>query len=141
MGRLILVLAVLLAWGCRIADEAALREEMARIAPNGARRQGDCERASGFVENAPPSLRCRFLMQGAVRNVIGALERKLRNAGLRVQTRPAGGPSARLVHGQSDHYAVAIALIGEQRFLFFQVRRSVVPVGSTGIDVLITRKN
>jgi hypothetical protein len=45
------------------------------------------------------------------------------------------------VYGQSDDYAVAIALIAERRFLFFEARRSVVPVGTTGIDVLITSKN
>jgi hypothetical protein len=136
---LALVLVALSAAGCGFGDEATLRDEMSRIVPADAEQQDECDYASGFVENAPPSLRCRFLADGRVPDVSATIARNLREAGLRVESRPGAGPSARLLYGRSDEYAAQLALIAERRFLFFQLRRSPVPVGETGVDVTLTR--
>jgi hypothetical protein len=136
---LALIAVALSASGCGFGDQATLRAEIGRIVPADARQQEECDYASGLVENVPSSLRCRFLVHGSVADITATIRRNLRGAGLRGHSRRGAGPSARLMYGRSRRYAVHLAVIGEGHFLFFQLRRSPVPPGQTGVDVTLAR--
>ena len=118
-----------------------MRTQIGEFAPARAEQQGECEYASGFVESANPSLRCRFLIRGQVADVAATIEQRLREAGMRVQVQPGSEPSARLLLGTDEASVVHLALIAERRFLFFQARRFPVPVGRTGIDITLARRD
>lgn len=139
MKTTLLALLPFLLLGCAVGEEQSLRTEIGRIVPAGAEQQGECDHASGFVENANPSLRCRFLARGKVDDVAATIERSLLDAGMRVEVKPGAGPSARLIFGNKEASVVHLALIAEGRFLLFQLRRSPVPVGRTGIDITLAR--
>lgn len=136
-----LALLAFLLLGCAVGEEQSLRIQIGRFVPAGAKPQGECDYASGFVESANPSLRCRFLARGQVDDVAATIERSLRDAGMRVEVRPGAGPSARLLFGNEEGSVVHLALIAEGRFLFFQAGRSPVPVRRTGIDITLARKD
>lgn len=125
--------------GCSAGEEQRLRAQIGSFVAAAAEQQGECAYASGFVEKADPSLRCWFLVRGAVDNVAATIERRLRDAGMRVEVKPGAGPSARLLFGHEEAAVVHLALIAERRFLFFQARRLPVPVDLTGIDITLTR--
>jgi hypothetical protein len=140
MRSLAVALLALSLTGCALDDELSLRREIGRIVPDGAEQQDECDFGSGFVENAPASLRCRFLVDGNVGDAAATVARNLRDTGLRAESKPGAGPSARLLYGLNEEYAVHLALIAERRYLFFQVRQSPVPVGMTGIDVTVSQR-
>lgn len=135
----LLALLAFLLVGCALGEERSMRTQIARLVPAGAEQQGECEYASGFVENANPSLRCWFLVRGPVDGVAATIEQRLRGAGMRIEVKPGAGPSARLLSGNEEASIVHLALIAERRFLFFQARRSPVPVGRTGIDITLAQ--
>lgn len=135
----LLVLLALLLVGCAAGEEQRLRTQMGKLLPAGAEQQGECDYASGVVESANPSLRCRFLVRGRVDGITATIKRRMREAGMRVEVKPGAGPSARLLFGTEEASVVHLALIAQGRFLFFQARRSPVPVGRTGIDITLAR--
>ena len=134
-----LALLTLLLMGCAVGHERSMRSQIGGFLPAGAKQQGECEYASGFVESAKPSLRCWFLVRGQVDDVTATIERRLRHAGMRVKAKQGAGPSARLLIRNEEASVVHLALIAERRFLLFQARRTPVPVGRTGIDITLAR--
>ena len=126
--------------GCAVGEEARLRAEIREIVPSSAEQQERCDYASGFVENARPSLRCRFLVAGTVADVAATMRARMRERKLAVDERPGAGPSARVFNARRSRVALQVALIAPGRFLFFQARRAPVPPGRTGIDVWIQRR-
>jgi hypothetical protein len=140
MRLLAVVVLALSLTGCALDAEITLHSQIGRIVPDGAEQQGECDFGSGFVENAPASLRCRFLVDGDVGDAAATVQRNLRDLGLRAESKPGAGPSARLLYGLNEEYAVHLALIAERRYLFFQLLHSPVPVGKTGIDVTVSQR-
>jgi len=130
----------LFATGCAANAQPSLRHDISRIVPAGSKQQGTCDYASGFVENAPPELRCWFVVRGRVPDVTAEIRRNLRGAGFSVSVRRPGGPAARLVIGLNEKSAASVGVIESGRPLFFQLGTGRVAVGHAGIDVLLGRR-
>ena len=139
MKALVLTVAVL-ATGCAADAQSSLRRDIARIVPDASKQQEKCDYASGFVEDAPPELRCWFVTRGRVLEVTEGLERNLSASGLRVSVRRPGGPAARVVSGLDEKSVVSVAVIGPGRPLFFQLGKGPVPAGHAGIDITLARR-
>jgi hypothetical protein len=136
---LVLTVAVL-ATGCAADAHSSLRRDMARIVPDASKQQGKCDYASGFAEDAPPALRCWFVVRGRVPEVTANLERNLRAAGLRVSAQTPGGPAARVLNGVNEKSAVSVSVIASGRPLFFQLGKDPVAEGHAGIDITVARR-
>jgi hypothetical protein len=139
VGLAVLTFALLTA-GCAADAQPSLRHDISRIVPAGSKQQGECDYASGYVENAPPELRCRFVVRGTVPDVTAEIDRNLRAAGFRVSVRRPGGPAARVVNGVSEKSAASIGVIAPGRPLFFQLGTGRVATGLAGIDVSLGRR-
>jgi hypothetical protein len=130
----------LLATGCAVDAQSSLRRDISRIVPAGSKQQGTCDYASGFVEDAPPQLRCWFVVPGRTSRVTAEVDRNLRASGFAVSVRRPGGPAARIVVGQGDKSATTVALIAPGRPLFFQLGKGPIAAAHVGIDISLGRK-
>jgi hypothetical protein len=135
----VLILALLMT-GCAADAQPSLRHDIGRIVPAGSKQRGECDYASGYVEDAPPELRCWFVVRGRVPDVTAELQRNLRGAGFSVSVRRPDGPAARVVNGVNEKSAAAVGVIAPGRPLFFQLGTGRVAVGHAGIDVSLARR-
>jgi len=138
--KALVVMLALLATGCAADAQPSLRREIARIVPAGSEQQGKCDYASGYVEDAPPELRCWFVVRGRVPDVAADIERNLRASGLRVSERPHDGAAARVVNGVNEKSAVSVGVISSGRPLFFRLGKDPVASGHAGIDISLARR-
>ncbi len=139
MKALVLTLA-LLATGCAADAQPSLRREIARVVPAGSKQQGKCDYASGYVEDAPPELRCWFVVRGGVTDVTAEIEGNLRAAGFSVSVRRPDGPAARVINGVNEKSGASIGVIAPGRPLFFALGTGRVAAGHAGIDVSLGRR-
>jgi len=133
-------MVALVAIGCAANAQPSLRHGISRIVPAGSKQQGTCDYASGFVEDAPPQLRCWFVVPGRMSSVTAEVERNLRTSAFAVSVRRPGGPAARIVVGQNAKSATSVALIAPGRPLFFQLGKGRVAAAHVGIDISLGRK-
>jgi hypothetical protein len=61
--------AVVFLVGCAGTEQDRLQAEIDALRPDGATKHGECNLTSGFVENAPASLACRYLVDGRLEPV------------------------------------------------------------------------
>jgi hypothetical protein len=138
--KVALLTVALLATGCAANAQPGLRHDISTIVPAGSKQHGKCDYASGYVEDAPPELRCWFVTRGRVPDVTTEITRNLRAAGFSVSVRRPGGPAARVVIGANEKSTASIAVIASGRPLFFQLGTGRVAAGHAGIDVSLGRK-
>jgi hypothetical protein len=130
----------LFATGCAANAQPSLGHDISRIVPAGSQQRGECDYASGYVEDAPPELRCWFVVRGRVPDITAELQRNLRAAGFSVSVRRPDGPAARVVNGVNEKSAASVGVIASGRPLFFQLGAGRIAVGHAGIDVSLSRR-
>jgi hypothetical protein len=138
--KAVVLLVALLATGCAAAAESSLRRNISQIVPAGSKQQGECDYASGYVEDAPPELRCWFVVRGHVPDITDEIQRNLRASGFSVTVRRPDGPAARVVNGVNEKSAASVGVIAAGRPLFFQLGKGKVAKGHAGIDVSLARR-
>ena len=132
---------VLLA-GCSAGDKHRLQAEIDGLLPDGARRAGECNWASGFTENAPASLACSYFVEGDVRSVANVARTKLRSRGYKfsVVRLPTDAPTEWLVRGQHIDYYASVGVVAPGDPLNWQLNRLPVPPGDVGFYVQVAER-
>ena len=128
--------------GCSTTAEERLQRRIDALLPEQARQSGDCDWASGFVENAPASLTCRYLVDGQVKAVDAIVRENLRaqGYGLHSRARARGAPTVRLFSARREDYVASIGLVAPGDPLDWQLDTTPVPAGSVGIFVALTER-
>src|SRR5919108_6513133 len=70
---------------CAVDIQARMQGEIDGLLPEGARKSGECNWASGFVENAPASLACTYLLDGGLASVGRMMAERLHARGYAFQ--------------------------------------------------------
>jgi hypothetical protein len=137
----LVAVGVLLA-GCSAGDKHRLQAEIDGLLPDGARRAGECNWASGFTENAPASLACSYFVEGDVRSVANVARTKLRARGykFRVVRLPKDAPTEWLVRGQHIDYYASVGVVAPGDPLNWQLNRLPVPPGDVGFYVQVAER-
>jgi hypothetical protein len=128
--------------GCSEGDRQRLQAEMEGLVPNGASQTGECNWASGFIENAPASLACSYLANGNVGSVATVTRTKFRVRGyaVRVLPLPRTAPTKWLINGQQTDYYASVGLIAPGHPLDWQRNRLPVPPGKVGVYVQVAER-
>jgi len=128
--------------GCAASDQGRLQAQIDALLPEGAEKSGDCNWASGFVENAPASLACRYIVEGQVAAVEAKLRKSLRanDYAVRSAALPQDAPTARLFSGQHDEFVASIGLVGPGDPLEWQLNETPVPPRKVGVFVQIAER-
>jgi hypothetical protein len=128
--------------GCSGGDEARLQSEIDSLLPDGAKQTGECNWASGFIEDAAASLACSYLVNGELGSVATAARTKLRARGyaLRVVHLPRDAPLEWLVSGQQRDYQASVGLVAPGHPLDWQRNWLPVPPGKVGVYVQVAER-
>ena len=127
---------------CAVDIQARMQGEIDGLLPEGARKSGECNWASGFVENAPASLACRYLLDGDLASVGRMMAERLHARGYAFQPaeRASGAPTAWLVAGRNSDYFASIGLVAPGDPLDWQLNETPVPPATVGIFVHVTER-
>lgn len=139
---LAVILLALVATGCAASDKDRLESEAARLVPKTAERQGECDWASGFVENAPAALSCRYFVRGDVPTWAKLAQDRLRDRGYSIQvvSLPPDAPTSWLANGLQPERHVSVGLVSPGHALDWQLGSLTVPSGYVGLYVRVSER-